>query len=51
MRVWWLILECGHWYKWTARVKLTMRSDFQCPECGCLVNLLRICEDPHGQES
>jgi hypothetical protein len=28
---WWLILECGHWYKWTGAVAPPIGDDIDCP--------------------
>jgi len=30
-RGWWLILECGHWYKWTGTEPLEPGEDIDCP--------------------
>lgn len=29
---WWMILDCGHWYKWTG-AKRPSAEPFPCPEC------------------
>ena len=30
---WWLILDCGHWYKWTGQTGPKADRDFPCPTC------------------
>jgi hypothetical protein len=32
-RGWWLILGCGHWYKWTGSTRPRVDSDLPCPSC------------------
>lgn len=29
----WLILDCGHWYKWSNVKPPKVGSEFPCPEC------------------
>lgn len=32
--VWWVILDCGHWVKWTGDSRSVRKgSDFPCPAC------------------
>jgi hypothetical protein len=34
-RVWWLPLDCGHWYKWTGPAKPPrVGAELDCPACG-----------------
>ena len=28
---WWVILECGHWYKWTGELPPKIGTQFNCP--------------------
>lgn len=30
-RAWWLILDCGHWYKWTGDKPPKVGAEFRCP--------------------
>ena len=30
---WWLILDCGHWYKWTGEKPLKVNGEIRCPNC------------------
>ena len=30
---WWLILNCGHWYKWTGPKVPKVGAYFRCPDC------------------
>ncbi len=32
-RGYWLILACGHWYKWTGEQVPVEGQDFPCPNC------------------
>ena len=37
----WVILDCGHWYKWTGD-KLPVRDkDFPCPDCAQRPSVVR----------
>jgi len=27
----WLILDCGHWYKWTGKLLPKIGDEFRCP--------------------
>ena len=29
----WLMLDCGHWFKWTSANPPDIGSDFDCPTC------------------
>lgn len=32
-RAYWLILDCGHWYKWDNPNPLKVGAEFDCPDC------------------
>lgn len=34
-RGYWLILDCGHWYKWEG-ARPTLGQDLPCPDCAPL---------------
>ncbi len=35
----WVILDCGHWYKWSGRELPAREKDFPCPNCAPLPKL------------
>lgn len=38
----WLILDCGHWYKWGNAKAPKANADFPCPECKGLPTVVPI---------
>lgn len=43
----WLILDCGHWYKWTGDNQPEADDEFDCPSCKPLPKVMTVPEDEH----